>query len=267
MQIEGAHVLLTGASGGIGAAVARAIARAGGRLTLVGRRQRPLEHLAEGLEGAHEVLAADIGQASERERIRSHCESQGLDVLVNAAGTMDFDLFERQAEDSIERMLNTNLLAPMLLCRAVLPVLERRETAAIVNVGSIFGSIGHPGFAAYSASKFGLRGFSEALQRELHDTGIRVSYLAPRATRTAMNTEPVVALNAELGNAMDDPEVVADEVIGVLRSHHRQRYMGRPERFFVRLNQLFPGIVHGALARKLPIIRKHAGQPTQESPT
>ena len=96
----------------------------------------------------------------------------------------------------------------MLLCQGLLPLLRNRPEAAIVNIGSTFGSIGHPGFATYCASKFGLRGFTETLRRELADTEVQVYYVAPRATRTDMNSAAVVQLNEELGNAMDPPDVV-----------------------------------------------------------
>jgi short-subunit dehydrogenase len=187
-----------------------------------------------------------------------HCEQTGLDVLINAVGVMDFRLFEAQDPAAIESMVQTNLLIPVLLCQQLVPVLKKREEAAIINIGSIFGSIGHPGFTAYCASKFGLRGFTEALQRELDDTPVRVSYLAPRATRTALNSEAVTALNVALGNATDAPERVAEELLKVVGDKRRQRYLGWPENLFVRLNGLFPGLVHNALTRKLHIIRRHA---------
>jgi short-subunit dehydrogenase len=103
-----------------------------------------------------------------------------------------------------------------------------------------------------------LRGFTEALQRELADSPVRVSYLAPRATRTDMNSAAVTALNEALGNATDEPEHVADELMKVLGERRHQRYMGWPEGLFVRLNGLFPGVVHNAITRKLPLIRHHA---------
>jgi short-subunit dehydrogenase len=162
-------------------------------------------------------------------------------------------------------MVQTNMLSPMLLCQSLVPLLKQREQAAIVNIGSIFGSIGHPGFTAYCATKFGLRGFTEALQRELADSSVRVSYLAPRATRTDLNSEAVTALNEALGNATDTPEHVAAELMRVLGQKRRQRYMGWPESLFVRLNGLFPGLVHNALTRKLHIIRQHATRHHAES--
>jgi short-subunit dehydrogenase len=258
MECKDRHVLLTGATGGIGQAIAAELDRAGARLTLVGRNPARLAELQQRLSDRHRVIAADINDAGQRANLVSQCEQGGLDIFVNCVGVMDFRLFENQDPAAIESMVLTNLLAPMLLCRALLPVLQRGEQAAIVNIGSIFGSIGHPGFTAYCATKFGLRGFTEALQRELHDSSVRVSYLAPRATRTDLNSAAVTALNEALGNATDAPERVAEELMKLLGARRRQHYMGWPENLFVRLNSLFPGLVHGALARKLPIIRRHA---------
>ena len=128
----------------------------------------------------------------------------------------------------------------------------------MINVGSTFGAIGYPGFAAYCASKFALRGFSEALRRELADTNVRVLYFAPRATRTPMNAPSVVAMNDELGVAMDDPEKVAAELLQVIRHEQEERYLGWPERLFVRLNGLLPRVVDQALRKQLPIIQRFA---------
>jgi short-subunit dehydrogenase len=258
MDCRGKQVLLTGATGGIGQAIAVELDRAGAALTLVGRSEDKLAGLRGRLGGGHASIAADLNDAAQRETVVRHCEEAGLDIFVNTVGVMDFRLFEEQDAAAIESMVLTNLLAPMLLCRRLVPLLKQRDAAAIVNIGSIFGSIGHPGFSAYCASKFGLRGFTEALQRELHDSSVRVSYLAPRATRTDLNSSAVIALNEALGNATDTPERVAGELLKVLGDKRRQRYMGWPENLFVRLNSVFPGLVHQALARKLHIIRHHA---------
>jgi len=258
MRCEGRNVLLTGATGGIGQAIAAELDRAGARLTLVARNPQRLEDLRDKLSGRHQVLAADLNDARQRGAVVAHCKAQGIDVLVNAVGVMDFRLFENQDPAAIESMVVSNLLTPMLLCRQLVPLLKQRDEAAIINIGSIFGSIGHPGFTAYCATKFGLRGFTEALQRELHDSPVHVSYLAPRATRTDFNPEAVTSLNEALGNTTDEPEQVARQLMKVLGEKRRQAYMGWPEGFFVRLNSLFPGLVHNALARKLHIIRRHA---------
>lgn len=258
MDCRGRHVLLTGATGGIGQAIAMELDRAGAQLTLVGRNQARLTDLKVRLSGAHRVLLADLNSGEQRVQVVSACRETGLDAFVNTVGVMDFNLFDAQDPELLERMVRTNLLAPMLLTRQLLPLLRQRSEAAIVNIGSTFGSIGHPGFTAYCATKFGLRGFTEALQRELADTPVRVSYVAPRATRTELNSKAINALNEELGNSTDSPERVAAEVFEVLVGNRRQHFIGWPERLFVRVNGLFPGIVHHALTRKLPVIRRHA---------
>jgi short-subunit dehydrogenase len=258
MDLRGKQVLLTGATGGIGEASAVALDRAGACLTLLGRSAEKLEALQEKLIGSHKRLIADLNDSAQSHRVFQHCQQHGLDVLINAVGVMDFHIFDSQDPGAIERMVHTNLLLPMLLCQRMLPLLMSRRESAIVNIGSIFGSIGHPGFTAYCATKFGIRGFTEALQRELADTPVRVSYLAPRATRTDLNSTAVTELNLALGNTTDEPEQVAAELIKILEGKHRHRYMGWPESLYVRVNGLLPGLVHDALTRKLPVIRKHA---------
>jgi short-subunit dehydrogenase len=258
-DLENKRILLTGASGGIGRAIAARLAASGASLVLVGRNAAKLEQLQQVLPGNHYCIEADINSADGRDTVVALSRKTGTEVLINAAGVMDFQFYDRQGEEAVERMITTNLLSPMLLCQQLIPLLKQRPEAAIVNIGSIFGSIGHPGFTAYCASKFGLRGFTEALQRELADTSVEVFYLAPRATRTSLNSDAVSSLNEALGNTTDSPEQVAEELLRVLSGKRTQSFMGWPEKFFVRLNGLFPGLVHNALVKKLPIIRQHAG--------
>jgi short-subunit dehydrogenase len=122
----------------------------------------------------------------------------------------------------------------------------------------VFGSLGYPGFAAYSASKFAMRGFTEALRRELADSSIRVHYFAPRATRTGMNASAVERMNAELKVAMDLPGPVAAAACDVLEAGRTSAVFGWPEKLFVRINALLPGVVDGSLRNQLPVIRRHA---------
>lgn len=258
MQLTGKKILLTGASGGIGHAIARQLDANGASLLLVGRDEGKLNILRSDLTGDHGIVVGDITRPEDRQRVIEQCDQWGLDMFINAAGTLEFKLFQNQSPETVQAMLETNLLSPMLLCQSLIPVLLKADMGVIVNIGSIFGSIGHPGFTSYCASKFGLRGFTEALQRELADTSIKVFYLAPRATRTNLNSNAVNALNEALGNATDSPEQVAQALLKTLRTGTSQHYMGWPEKLFVRLNGLFPGLVHNALVKKLPVIRHHA---------
>ncbi len=265
MNLNNSTIVLTGASGGIGAAVANVLAQQGAKLLLVGRHADSLHALAAQLPGEHHPVVADIASDSGRQVIVDQCtQAGGIDLLVNLAGTLDFRLFEQQPETVIEQIITTNLLSPMLLTRHLIPLLKTRPEAAIVNVGSTFGSIGHPGFTSYCASKFGLRGFTEALRRELADTSIKVFYLAPRATATNLNSDAVTALNKALGNKTDSPQQVAAALLQLVSSNRHQHFMGWPEKLFVRINALFPGIVHSALVKKIPLIRKYAEQSLDE---
>jgi short-subunit dehydrogenase len=257
MNIEGKYVLLTGATGGIGSAMAKRLASAGARLLLVSRSPERLELLLGNLPGSgHAVVAADICTCEGRQAVVDICQGM-LDGLINNAGLNDFGMLENLADEALEQLFKINTLAPILLTRDLLPLL-RESSGFVVNVGSGYGSIGFPGYCAYSASKFALRGFTEALRRELGDTTVNVLYFAPRATDTSMNPPQVVALNRELGNTTDSPERVADELIRLLKRGRISRAVGLPERFFARLNALFPSLVDGALARQLPKIRRRA---------
>ena len=106
----------------------------------------------------------------------------------------------------------------MQLTRALLPTLRAQPMGAILNIGSVFGSLGYPGYTAYSATKFALRGFTEALRRELADTRIGVHYFAPRATKTGINASAVDRMNAELKVAMDPPAQVAAAACAMLEA-------------------------------------------------
>lgn len=267
MTFDNKRILLTGATGGIGIAIAKRLVARGAHLTLVGRDEGKLRHLADELIASAEreqpvsplIVVADITTESGRARVAAASELRGIDALINTAGIQAFGLFENQTEAQISDLINVNLIGTILLTQTLLPLLHRSEQATIVNIGSTFGSIGHPGFVAYCASKFGLRGFTEALRRELSDSDICVHYLAPRATRTTMNSDRVNLMNDALGNAMDDPDEVARAVITVLeKSHGQRRFLGWPEKLFVKINSLFPGIVDRTLGKQLATIRQFA---------
>jgi len=255
-QLAGKRVLLTGATGGIGRAVARRLAAAGTSLLLVARHPEELLRLSQQLPGQHSCFSADLTAAEELQALAEFVKTTGgIDVLINNAGTSQFAW---TAEQNYPTQLTLNLLAPMQLCQLLLPQLSERSAATIVNIGSAFGSIGYPGFSGYCASKFGLRGFTEALKREVSSQALRVLYFAPRATQTSINSTAVVAMNQELGNAMDSPDDVALQLMQQLQSGQSRWYVGCPEKLFVRLNALLPELVDRAISGKLAVIRKYA---------
>jgi short-subunit dehydrogenase len=259
MKLDNCRILLTGASGGIGQAIAQALAKQGGSIVLQGRNQAALKQLLNTLPNPekHQIWLADLcDPAAVAEQAEALSHQQGIDILINNAGTNHFAWLEDQSEQQIAQQLSLNIQAPILLSRALLPYIKK--PGIIMNIGSSFGSIGYAGYSVYCASKFALRGFSEALSRELAGSGINVLYFAPRATQTALNTEAVYAMNAELGTQSDSAEFVAKEVVIALNQEVKRRWLGWPERLFVKLNALFPGVVDKALAKQQHIIARHA---------
>ncbi|WP_404376341.1 SDR family oxidoreductase [Vreelandella aquamarina] len=252
----GQRVLITGASGGIGAALAEALAQRGAHLLISGRNQEVLTTLAARFPQHIVAVSADLTRADDRHRLISAAHMAGCNMLINAAGSNQQGLFDAASDSEIEQLVAINLTATLQLTRALLPQLMACPQATIITIGSTFGQLGYPSQVTYCATKFALRGFSQALRRELADTRVRVMYIAPRATRTAMNTPQTNALNAALGNAVDSPSAVALAIINAVERQREELQIGRPERFFTRLNTLWPGAVDRALLRQLPVIRR-----------
>lgn len=265
MKLADKTILLTGASGGIGSALAQMLAAEGARLILQGRQLARLERLRAQLPEPerHRCLSADLATSGGRDQLLHDPALPGsIDILINNAGSNVFAWLEDQSASQIDEQIAVNITAPIQLTRALLPKLA--SPGLIMNIGSSFGGIGYPGYSVYCAAKFALRGFSEALGRELEGSGIQVLYFAPRATRTEINSKAVYAMNAELGARTDSAEFVAACALEALTRETRRRWLGWPEGFFVRLNGLFPGFVDRALAKQLPIIARYARTTQQE---
>lgn len=263
MQLTGSRVLLTGAAGGIGRAIAMELVASGAQVLMVDRDQRALDAAAATLASASqrvEPSVCDLTSPDDRARLCEHARRWrgGVNILVNNAGLNPFGLYEDLSQAQIDAAIAVNLQVPMHLCRELLPHLRQQSPAAIVNTGSVFGAIGYPGYVAYATTKFALRGFSEALRRELEGSGVSVHYLAPRATLTPINTSSVERMNRELGVKMDPPERVAREWVRMLREGRPSAVIGWPEKLFVKVNALLPAVVDRAIRKQLPTIVRHA---------
>ncbi|MCP5155295.1 MAG: SDR family NAD(P)-dependent oxidoreductase [Ectothiorhodospiraceae bacterium] len=243
--------LITGAGSGIGRALAIEGARRGRALVLVGRRTSALAETATLCDQPCLQVGADLTTAGGRaEVVRVVAESVGrLDLLLNNAGVVAACPFAETSDAALERMVALNLVAPAALTRDLLPWLRRGSAPRVVNVGSMFGDIAFPMFAGYSATKFGLRGLSDALRRELAGDGIGVTYAAPRATATPA-ADGFAHLIEPMRMRLDAPERVAARIWRAAERGARSVYPRGPEMLFVAIQRLFPALVDRDL-RKL----------------
>ncbi|MDI2378973.1 SDR family oxidoreductase [Pseudomonas aeruginosa] len=265
MRLRELAVVLTGASGGIGLELTGQLCAGGARVLGISRHLGGLATLMNRYPQQLQWHSADLRSRNGRQEVVTAAWAMGgVNVLINAAGVNRFALLEQVDEDTLDDLLDLNIKAPLQLTRLLLPLLREHPNALVVNVGSIYGSIGYPGYATYSASKFALRGFSEALRRELADTSVDVLYVAPRATRTSMNSSAATALNQALKVGMDDPVDVARAVLDAVQNQRSELYLGWPEKLFVRLNGMLPGLVDRALRKQLPLIRRYSDVNTKE---
>jgi short-subunit dehydrogenase len=188
MQLNRARILLTGATGGLGEALASHLSAAGAALLLTGRNEDKLAAIPL-VAGAECVrLQADLATTEGIAAAAAAARRFNANMLINNAGVGGFGLLESQDWTEVEQILATNLAVPIRLTHALLPWLKAQPEATVVNIGSTFGSIPFAGFAAYSSAKAGLRGFSQALRRELADSSVRVIHIAPRAIDTSLNS-------------------------------------------------------------------------------
>jgi len=268
MKLSDMNILLTGACGGIGQALARELASGGASLFLTGRNLNALSHLKEQLEtdlqpGQQIVIKAiDLTNSVELESLIKHLEQMctPVNTLVNNAGVLSFDLLENMRSEDIERVMHLNTVVTMKLTNRLLPALKTLSRARIVNIASTFGAIGFPGYSVYSASKFAVRGFSEALSRELSDSEVSVGCFLPRATRTPINSSQVVEMNEALNVSMDSPEVLAKTLATFIASDKQFQASGWPEKLLVKLNSVCPTLVGYAIKKQLPVIKRYAVQ-------
>lgn len=183
--------LVTGASSGIGAATARALARAGARVALAARRRERLDALAaEIADGGGEALVLEADLAREEEARRCVADTERafgrLDILVNNAGVMYLEPIEEADLARWRRMFELNVLGLIAATQVALPGMRARRDGHIVNVSSTAGRVANPNAGGYAATKFGVVAFSESLRREVHKDNIRVSVIEPGAVATEL---------------------------------------------------------------------------------
>jgi short-subunit dehydrogenase len=245
VNIGGRTALVTGATGGLGEAIARALADRGARLVLTGRRIDVLEPLAAEL-GARS-LVADLADRTALPAVLE--ESGNAEIVVaNAAVPADGPIGE-YTQEQIDRALDVNLRAPILMAKAAVESMARRGEGHLVFISSISGKLATHGSALYSATKFGLRGFASALRQDLHDAGIGVSCVFPGPIRDAgMFAQTEVELPRLAGTR--SPQDVANAVVRAIERNRAEIDVATaPVRWSAALAGIRPGLVAAANRR------------------
>ncbi|NLS20378.1 SDR family NAD(P)-dependent oxidoreductase [Rhizobium sp. P40RR-XXII] len=249
MPLKGKRILITGAGSGIGRALAIDASRRGAHVCICGRRKDKLDETMRLLPGSqHLQLTADVTINTDRIGIEELLLRRwnGVDILVNNAGLILSGPLELTDPAQIEALVVTNVIAPILLTRQLIPLLKEGTLPRIVNIGSMFGEIPFPRFATYSTSKAAMKGFSVALRRELRGIGIAVTYAAPRATDT---DGAAVALDAAAGSKLDAPERVATQIWDAVDLDKDVVYPSASERLFLLIQSIAPRVIDRAVAR------------------
>lgn len=232
-------VVITGASSGIGKATARKFANQGSKLVLIARRDDILNDLKSSL-GDTSVLniKTDITDINDLEHAISEILSTfgHIDILINNAGIVDTEPLENIDAERIQQIIDVNLIAPINITRLALPLMRPQQQAHIVNVSSTVGLTRVPNQSTYGASKAGLNGFTDAMRRELHDTGIGVSMVLPGLVNTPMlgdfeNRDEALNMLKETGMDipgvyLNEPEEIAEHIIEAIRYNRREVLLG-----------------------------------------
>jgi short-subunit dehydrogenase len=257
-DLRGRRILITGASSGIGHALAEQAVQAGARVLLTSRAGDKLHETAQALTGpTAEVLTlpADVTSEIDRQRLVDATLEQlgGLDILINNAGVGSFGHFADSSEAILRRVMEVNFFAPAELTRLFIPVLARGRQPAIVNLASMCGRRGMPAWTEYSASKFALCGLTEALRAEMVRFGIDVLLVVPGLTRTGLGQHLLRnegRMTIDFGKGMA-PEMVAAGILRALRRNCSETVLGGEARWLLRYNRFLPRLLDRLIARKV----------------
>ncbi|HKL68314.1 3-oxoacyl-[acyl-carrier-protein] reductase [Salibaculum sp.] len=219
-DLTGKTALITGASGGIGGAIARALHGAGATVGLSGTREAPLQDLADDLGGRAHVLPCNLSDRAAVDGLvkRAGEAMGGVDILVNNAGITRDNLFMRMGDEDWDSVLEVNLTSTMRLSKSAIRPMMKARWGRIVNISSVVGTTGNAGQANYAAAKAGLVGLSKSLAQEVATRGITVNCVAPGFIATAMtdklNDDQKAAINGQIPAArMGTPEEIAAAVL------------------------------------------------------
>jgi short-subunit dehydrogenase len=257
-DLQGRRILITGASSGIGKALAQQLAPLGAKLVLAARSEDKLNALADSLPGPKEnvlVASADITSEVDRQRLLDRAVERfgGLDVLINNAGIASWAHFADSTEEIMRQIMEVNFFAPAELIRKAIPILTSGVEPAIVNVASMCGRRAMPAWSEYSASKYALCGLTEALRGELARFDIDILLIVPGLTRSEFSQHFLRAegkAKIEYDKGMP-PEAVAARIVRSLQKNKTETWIGSDTQWMLRVNRWLPRFVDYMLARKV----------------
>lgn len=255
-SLDGCRILLTGASSGIGRALAIELARSGARTLVVARREELLNQLANSVPGPGTLLPApaDVTDAAARAGLIDQARQRlgGLDILINNAGVGALGLFEHADEARLRQVMEVNFFAPAELTRAALPLLKVGRNPLVVNVSSVLGLRAIPTMSEYCASKFALQGLSESLRAEFTRLGIDLLVVSPGTTESEFFDNLVETKGDVLwpGRPRRTAEDVARDIVRAMRKGRRAIVPSFSGKLLVWANRAVPGIVDRALSRR-----------------
>lgn len=253
------RAIITGASRGIGRCLAERLAQRGVQLILTARSEAPLRAVSEKLSrsgAAVTAVIADVTRAEDRQRLLDAARHRwgALDLLVNNAGVASFGHFDSSSEDILRRVMEVNFFAPAEMMRLALPMLMKGRQPAVVNVASLCGRRGLPGWSEHCASKFALVGLSEALRGEFARFDVDVLLVLPGLVKSDDLGRHLLRNEGrmpELFEKAQPPEEVADAAIRAIERNRRETHVGRQARWLLRVNRWAPRLVDRLLARKV----------------
>jgi short-subunit dehydrogenase len=222
VDLEGKRVLLSGATGGIGRAIAVELAGQGARLVLSSRKGEELERLARSLPGGadrHGAIVADLAEAAGAEELVA--QAGDVDALVANAALPASGRLEKFSSEEVRRALQVNFESPILMARALAPKLAEKGEGHLVFISSLSGKVSSPRSSLYSATKFGLRGFAFGLREDLHPHGVGVSVVSPGFVREA-GMFADASMKPPPGLGTTTPEKVAKAVVRAIRGNRRE---------------------------------------------
>lgn len=260
MNLRDKRILITGAAGEIGREICKILVAEGAQLCISGRSAAALVEVENSLETNNKIIkiCADLSNIDgARDLVHRAIQAFNgkLDIIIHCAALSFFSEHDSVSDGALADMLNVNLLAPQLMAKAALPHFKKHNSGTFVCIGSILGSIGFGFSSGYSASKFGLRGFCEALRRELRGSNIKVTFISPRAVQTKLNSAKMNEFIKQTRTTVDQvPEVARRIVIGI-KKQKNETYLGLPESIFVKLNSIAPRLVDWAISGQMKVAR------------